>query len=129
MHATPQKVTSAMQLYFTGESFSNVKRFLELQGVKMSHVAIYEWIKKYFGLMESCLEKIKPNVGEPWRIQFELYLKIKGNMKYLYALMDAETRFWIAQQVADTNYTVNINPLFREGKEVTRKRPSTVISD
>jgi len=35
MHATPQKVTSAMQLYFTGESFSNVKRFLELQGVKM----------------------------------------------------------------------------------------------
>jgi hypothetical protein len=50
-------------------------------------------------------------------------------MKYLYALMDVETRFWIAQQVADTNYTVNINPLFREGKEVTGKRPSTVISD
>ena len=39
MHATPQMVTSAMQLYFTGESFRNVKRFLELQGVKMSHVA------------------------------------------------------------------------------------------
>ena len=29
-------------------------------------------------------------------------------MKYLYALMDDETRFWIAQQVADTKYTANM---------------------
>jgi transposase-like protein len=37
----------------------------------------------------------------------ELYLKIKGDMKYLYPCMDVETRFWIAQQVADTKYTAN----------------------
>jgi len=42
-------------------------------------------------------------------------------MKYLYALMDDETRFWIAQQVADTKYTANINPLFEQGKELTGK--------
>jgi putative transposase len=28
MHATPQMITSAMQLYFTGESFRNVQKFL-----------------------------------------------------------------------------------------------------
>jgi len=33
MHATPQMITSAMQLYFTGESLRNVERFLKLQGV------------------------------------------------------------------------------------------------
>ena len=43
--------------------------------------------------------------------------------------MDDETRFWIAQQVADTKYTANINPLFKHGKEVTGKRPNTLISD
>jgi hypothetical protein len=32
MHATPQIVTSAMQLYFTVESLRNVKRFFDLQG-------------------------------------------------------------------------------------------------
>jgi putative transposase len=128
MHATPQMITSAMQLYFTGESFRNVKQFLKLQGVKMSHVAIYKWIRKYVGLMETYLEKIKPNVGNAWRTD-ELFLKVKGNMKYLYALMDDETRFWIAQQVADTKYTANINPLFHKGKEVTGKRPNTLISD
>ena len=35
-------MTSAMQLYFTGESFRNVKQFLKLHGVKMSH--IYKWL-------------------------------------------------------------------------------------
>jgi len=62
----------------------------------MSHVAVYKWIRKYIDLMQKYLEKIKPNVWEAWRTD-ELYLKIKGNMKYLYALMDDETRFWIAQ--------------------------------
>jgi transposase-like protein len=128
MHASPQIITSAMQLYFTGESFRNVQKFLKLQGVKISHVAVYRWIGKYVGLMKKYLERIKPNVVEAWRTD-ELYLKVKGNMKYLYALLDDETRFWIAQQVADTKYTADINPLFREGKKVTGKRPNTLISD
>jgi len=78
--------------------------------------------------MEHYLEQIKPNVGNAWRTD-ELFLKIKGNTKYLYALMDDETRFWIAQQVADTKYTANINPLFKQGKVVTGKRLNTLISD
>ena len=64
MRATPQMITSAMQLYFTGGSFRNVQKFLKLQGVKMTHVAIYKWIKKYVALMKSYLEKITPNVSD-----------------------------------------------------------------
>jgi transposase-like protein len=30
MHATPQVITSAMQLYFSGESFRNIKNFFRL---------------------------------------------------------------------------------------------------
>ena len=128
MHATPQMITSALQLYFTGESFRNVQKFLKLQGVKISHVAIYKWIKKYVVLMQSYLEKITPNVSDAWRAD-ELYLKIKGNPKYLFALMDDQTRFWIAQQVADTKYTSNIQPLFKDAKQIAGKRPNTVITD
>lgn len=39
----------------------------------------------------NALEKIKPNVYDTWRTE-ELFVKIKGNMKYLYALMDDETK-------------------------------------
>ena len=35
-----------MQLYFTGESFRNVQKFLKLQGVKVSHVAVHKLDKE-----------------------------------------------------------------------------------
>ncbi len=63
MHLSPQIITSALQLYFTGESFRNVQKFLKLQGVKITHVAVYEWIKKYVNLMETYLARITPNVS------------------------------------------------------------------
>jgi putative transposase len=88
-----------MQLYFTGESL-NVQKFLRLQGINISHVAVYKWIEKYVTLRESYLEQVKPNVSNVWRTD-ELYHKLKGNNRYLFALMDDETRFWIVQQVAD----------------------------
>ena len=97
MRATPQVITSAMQLYFTGESLRNVQKFLRLQGVQISHVAVYKWIGKYVALMKKYLEQIKPQVSDVWRAD-ELYLKIKGNMKYLFAMMDDQTRFLIAQK-------------------------------
>jgi len=117
-----------MQPYFTGESLRNVEKFLKLQGVNSSHMSVYRWISKYLGLMEKYLKRIKSNVSSVWRTD-ELYLKVKGNMKYLYALMDDETRFWIAQQILDTKYTANINPLFKRGRDIAGKRPNTLISD
>lgn len=92
IHASPQIITSAMQLYFTGESLRGVQKFLKLQGVNMSHVAIYKWIKKYTNLMDSYLKTITPQVGEKWHAD-EVWLKINGDKKYLFAMTDNETRF------------------------------------
>ncbi len=50
--------------------------------------------------MQKYLEYVKPNVSDVWRTD-ELYLKVKRDNKYLFAVMDDETRFWIAQQIAD----------------------------
>jgi len=128
MKSSPQSITSAMQLYFTGESLRNVQKFLRLQEVNVSHVSIYKWIQKYTQLMQKYLSEIEPNVSDIWRAD-ELYLKIKGDMKYLFALMDDETRFWIAQEVADSKYTHDARELFRQGKEITGKKPLTLITD
>jgi hypothetical protein len=43
--------------------------------------------------------------------------------------MDDQTRFWIAQEVADTKFTADIRPLFREGKRLAGKQPMTLITD
>ena len=128
MKHNPQGITTAMQLYFSGESLRNVAKSLKLLGVEVSHQTVYNWIAKYTELMNKYLDKITPQVSDTWRAD-ELFLKVKGDMKYLYAMMDNETRFWIAQQVADTKNTADITPLFREGKKVAGKAPSTIITD
>ena len=63
------------------------------------------------------------------QLSLELLLKVRGDMKYLYALMDDQTRFWIAQEVADTKFTGDLRPLFQKGKEIAEKNPKTLITD
>jgi putative transposase len=128
MKATPQIVTSAMQLYFTGESLRNVQKFLKLQGVTVNHVTVLRWIRKYVKLMNSYLENVLPNVSDTWRAD-ELHVKVKGDMKYLFAVMDDETRFWIAQEVAETKDRHDVRTLFSKAKYLMGKQPRMLITD
>jgi putative transposase len=128
MQATPQVITSAMQLYFTGESFRNVQKFLKLQGVEVSHVAVYTWVTKYIKLMEGYLDKLTPQLGDKWRAD-ELYLKVKGNPKWLYAMIDDESRYWIAMQVGDKKWHEDVRPLWRDAKEIAGKQPKIMTTD
>jgi putative transposase len=54
---------------------------------------------------------------------------VKGNTKYLFAVLDDETRFWIAQEVADTKYAHDAQQLFRTARVVAGKKPKTFITD
>ncbi len=128
MKHNPQAITTAMQMYFSGESLRNTAKTLRLIGAQVSHQTVYNWIEKYTALMEKYLDKITPQASDTWRAD-ELFLKVKGNMKYLYALMDDQTRFWIAQEVADTKYSADIRPLFKQGKKIAHKQPRTLITD
>jgi len=125
-------MTLTMQLYFSGESLRNTAKSLRLIGVQVSHKTVYCWIQKYITLMQKYLEQIKPQVSETWRSD-EMFLKIKGNPKCLYALLDDETRYWIAKEVAGDKSSREApeyaSQLFRQGKEVAGKKPLTLITD
>jgi putative transposase len=105
-----------------------MSKSLRLQGVNVSHMGVYKWIRKYVRLMQNYLEKIQPNVSDTWRAD-ELWIKVKGNMKYLFALMDDETRFWIAQEIADSKYMNDAQSLFHKGKKLTNKKTAKIITD
>ena len=74
------------------------------------------------------IEKLKPKVSDTWRAD-EVYVKIAGNMKYLFALMDDETRYWIAQEVAESKYKHDARKVFQLAKKVTGTKPMTLITD
>jgi transposase-like protein len=128
MKHNPKAITTALQLYFSGESLRNTQKSLRLLGAEVSHKTVWKWIQKYVGLMDRYLDKITPQVSDTWRAD-EVFVKFRGNMKYLFAMMDDETRFWIAQQVADGKFTADVRPLFAESKRVAGKSPMTLITD
>ena len=97
MKHNPKAVTTAMQLYFSGESLRNTMRSLKLIGVEVSHQTVYNWIEKYVKLMKEYVEKFQPNVSDTWRAD-ELFIKVNGNLKYLFAMMDDETRFGLLKK-------------------------------
>jgi len=128
MKHNPQAITTAMQLYFSGESLRNTQKSLRLLGVEVSHQTVYNWISKYIGLMETYIEKLKPQVSDTWRAD-ELWMKFKGEMKYVFAIMDDETRYWIAQEVAESKHKHDARRIFQMAKKVTGKKPMTMITD
>jgi len=89
---------------------------------------VYNWIKKYTNLMQKYIDKIVPQVGDAWRAD-EIFVKIKGDQKYIFALMDDETRYWIAQEVADSKDKHDASGLFRKGKAVAQTKPKVLITD
>jgi transposase-like protein len=82
--------------------------------------------------MDKYLAQIKPQASDTWRAD-EMFLKIKGNPKYLYALLDDETRYWIAKEVAGDKMSREAvdyaSHLFQQGKETAGKKPLTLITD
>jgi putative transposase len=128
MKHNPQAITTAMQLYFSGESLRNTQKSLRLLGVQVCHRTVYKWIRKYSELMTAYADKINPSVSDTWRAD-EIYVKVKGTPKYLFALMDDETRYWIAQEVANTKEGHDASTLFSNAKEIAGKEPVRMITD
>jgi transposase-like protein len=128
MKHDPKAITTALQLYFSGESLRNTQKSLRLLGVQVSHKTVWKWIEKYIALMQKYLDKITPQVGDTWRTD-EIFVKFRGDMKYVFAMMDDETRFWIAQQVTDKKGTGDVRPMFRDAQARAGKKPRVLISD
>ncbi len=128
MRHSPKAITAAMQLYFSGESLRNTQKSLRLLGVEVFHQTFSNWIEKYISLMKAYCDNLKPKVGNTWRAD-EVWIMFKGDMKYLFALMDDETRYWIAQEVADAKYKHDARTLFIEGKWIIGSKPDILITN
>ena len=126
--ATPEQITMAIGLLFSGLSSRNAATFIRMTGADASHVTVQNWAMEYAGLMDRFMDSITPLVGEQWRTD-EIYLKIRGNRRYLLDMLDSDTRYWLAKMVAEHKGNDDVEPLFRKAKEVAGKIPSLLVSD
>ena len=126
--ATPEQITMAIGLLFSGLSSRNAATFIRMTGADASHVTVQNWAREYAGLMDRFMDSITPLVGEQWRTD-EIYLKIRGNRRYLLDMLDSDTRYWLAVMVAEHKGNDDVEPMFKKAKELAGKVPSRLVSD
>jgi transposase-like protein len=129
MKATPQVVTVALDLYFKGISLRKIVDHLEqFYSVKVTHVAVFKWIKKYVQLMKDYVDSLVPNVSGIWHSD-EMTLNVNGELKWLWNVMCNETRFWLASQITDKRETKDARMVLAEARNMAKVRPLAVVTD
>ena len=128
MRHGPEHVTIAVEVFFAGLSTRKTATALTNAGCPVAHQTVLNWGRRFGSMMGQYLDLVRPHLGEAWRTD-ELYLRIRGDRKYLFAMLDAKTSYWIAKQVATHKGTDDVCPVFRKAKEVAGKVPSLFISD
>ena len=78
--------------------------------------------------MNQYLDKIVPQVVDTGKAD-EIYVKIRGGLKDVFAMMDDEARFWIAQEVEDRKEGHNARGLLQKSKQVTQTKPKAFITN
>lgn len=121
-------ITGALQMYYSGMSVRDIENHYEMLGIEVDHSSIYDWICKYSTLTSEYLNQIVPRVGN-WVRADEIWMRIAGEQKYLFASMDDDTRYWLAYDVSDTKFQYDADRLLELTKNTIDKNPKQFITD
>lgn len=122
-------VSLVLDLYFKGISLRKIKdHLIQFYNLKISHVALYNWISKFMHIMTQYTDQIQPQLSDTWHVD-EQMIKVKGDWMWNYNILDADTRFLIANQVTKERSIEDTRKVFEQAKQITDDRPETVITD
>ena len=122
-------VATTLDLYFKGISLRKISDHLkQFYALEVNFSTVYRWIVKYVEVMEAYIETLKPEVGNIWHGD-EMKVKVKGEWKWLWNMMDEKTRFQLVSMITETREAQDAKRTFRKSKEVANKKPRLVVTD
>ena len=128
MRTEPRSITLGMDMYFSGLSVDKTRQILERDGAVVSSTTIHEWVAKYTEKLYKYLHKLRPRIGVKWHTD-EMYIKIGGETKWLFAITDHVTRFWIVYELGSTKKGHNATRMFVNASKYTKIIPKEISSD
>jgi transposase-like protein len=122
----PKIITEALNLIFSGVSYRNVARHIKITyQVKISHVSILNWFKKYTSVIKEYVDSLKPQTGDVWSVD-EMVLNVKntkptgqGFYDWMWSIINPQTRFVLATEVSKRREISDARKIFASGKEKT----------
>ncbi|MEM4379030.1 MAG: DDE-type integrase/transposase/recombinase [Candidatus Nitrosotenuis sp.] len=124
----------AIDLYCKGVSLRKVKEHIVMfYGVKVSHVAILGWIRKFGEIVAPYVDQFKPELSGVYHVD-EMMVHVRkekmerGHYQWLWNMMDNTTRFWITSKVSQRREIEDARAVFQEAKSKT-PLPNAVVHD
>ena len=124
-------IVTVIDLYFKGISLRKIQDHVkQFYGIKITHITVYYWIKRFTKLMDGYVSTFKPEVSGSWSTDEQmLKLKKEDKLVYCWNIIDRETRFLIANNITDQRSLSEARQVFAKSKTVTDRKPFLITTD
>lgn len=123
-------ITKALTYYYNGMSFEKVRNtFDDLDNIDISKSTLWEWINKFTKIVIPYVSKIKPTyIGDSWFAD-ETMIMMYGKNKWLWSIIDEDTRYLLACNFTPNRTTKDATKLFYDAYLHAGKKPYIISTD
>ena len=122
-------MNQAFTYFYGGMSFGIMSNaFEELNGNRISKSTLWGWITKFTNLTIPYIKSLKPRVGDVW-VADETMIKMHGKNRWLWVIIDEETRYLLACNLTIKRASKDAQKLFYEAYMNASKKPYRIITD
>jgi transposase-like protein len=127
--ANAKVVMLTLDLYYKGLSLRDVSDTVkQFYGIKLHHETVRRWINKFSKMMNDYTSQFKPSVSGQWHSD-EQMVKVKGEWKWAWNVIDAKSRFLIANNLTEQRGVKDARAIIRKAKRNAGKKPDYFITD
>ena len=121
--------TVILDLFFKGISLRGIKDHLkQFYSLELDHSNILRRIQKYSKIINEHVKTLKPEVANVWHHD-EMAIQAGGKWKWLWNVMDEETKYLITTQVSTKAMIKDSRRFFHNARVQTDKEPAFLITD
>jgi transposase-like protein len=119
----------ALDLYYKGLSIREIRHHLkQVYNLDKSVSTVHRWILKLTGVLREASENLEFEVGDRW-LADETTVKVDGKEKYLWNILDYDSRFHIISLLADGRGTEEAIKAITEAVKQAGKTPQKLVTD
>jgi transposase-like protein len=130
MRHSPEVINQCIDLYLSGLSLHAISQHMKrTRGIKISHMAVYRWIRKFSRLLKPYVDSFKINGQDTHLHADEMMVQLKGEWAWLWSVLSRENRFVLASRISRTRDMNDAKALFKEAKGKVKGLPMRVTTD
>lgn len=124
----PHEITRALRLVVSGMSLREAAFEMGTAKVEVDPSTIHRWMVEYSTLLNRFSKTLRPRTGHRWHCD-EVFFRILGLERWLFAVMDGRTRFIISWDVSDTKTGYGPLRLFLAARNLAGVDPWVFVTD